>query len=107
MNNQRVILTNNALWAVYDGLTSLYLSAFALALGADAAAPAEPDAVIALEEGAQYHRQAARSRAVLVRDVDAIGYHHYLQINQKNLIMNLKKWLLCLSVMISLQRIMV
>ena len=35
MNNQRVILTNNALWAVYDGLTSLYLSAFALALGAD------------------------------------------------------------------------
>jgi len=34
MNNQRVFLTNSALWAAYDGLTSAYLAAFALALGA-------------------------------------------------------------------------
>lgn len=34
MNNRRVLITNAALWAAYDGLTSLYLTAFALALGA-------------------------------------------------------------------------
>ncbi len=35
MNNKKVLLTNAALWAAYDGLTSLYLTAFALALGAN------------------------------------------------------------------------
>lgn len=34
MNNQRVFLTQSALWAAFDGFTSVYLAAFALALGA-------------------------------------------------------------------------
>src|SRR5574341_577973 len=34
MSNKRVFLTQSALWAAYDGLTSAYLAAFALALGA-------------------------------------------------------------------------
>ncbi len=32
--SKRILLTNAALWAAYDGLTSIYLTAFALALGA-------------------------------------------------------------------------
>jgi len=32
--NQKVLLANTSLWATYDGLTSSYLAAFALALGA-------------------------------------------------------------------------
>jgi MFS family permease len=32
--NRRILLTQSALWAAYDGLTSAYLAAFALALGA-------------------------------------------------------------------------
>ncbi len=34
MNNRRVMLTQSAIWAAFDGLTSTYLVAFALALGA-------------------------------------------------------------------------
>jgi len=34
MNNQKVLLTQSALWAAYNGLTSAYLVAFALVLGA-------------------------------------------------------------------------
>jgi len=34
MNNKRILLTQSSLWAAYDGLTSAYLAAFALALGA-------------------------------------------------------------------------
>ena len=32
--SKKILLTNAALWAAYDGLTSIYLTAFALALGA-------------------------------------------------------------------------
>ncbi|MBI4448555.1 MFS transporter [Candidatus Woesearchaeota archaeon] len=32
--NQKTLLNNSALWAAYDGLTSTFISAFALALGA-------------------------------------------------------------------------
>lgn len=35
MKNQKILLTNAALWAAFDGLTSVYLVAYALALGAD------------------------------------------------------------------------
>lgn len=35
MNNKRIILAHTALWAAYDGLSSLFLAAYALALGAD------------------------------------------------------------------------
>ncbi len=34
MKNERILLANSGLWAAYDGLTSAYLVAFALALGA-------------------------------------------------------------------------
>jgi len=34
MNNKNILFANSALWAAYDGLTSAYLVAFALALGA-------------------------------------------------------------------------
>ncbi len=34
MSNQKILLTNAAFWAAFDGLTSVYLVAFALALGA-------------------------------------------------------------------------
>jgi MFS family permease len=33
-SNKRILLSQSALWAAYDGLTSAYLAAFALALGA-------------------------------------------------------------------------
>ncbi|MBW3016499.1 hypothetical protein KY309_02725, partial [Candidatus Woesearchaeota archaeon] len=35
MKNQRILLANAGLWAAFDGLTSVYLVAYALALGAD------------------------------------------------------------------------
>ncbi len=34
MSNKRILLTQTALWAAYEGLTGAYLAAFALALGA-------------------------------------------------------------------------
>ncbi len=34
MNNQKILMANSAIWAAFDGLTSAYLVAFALMLGA-------------------------------------------------------------------------
>ena len=49
-----------------------------LALGHVLAAPAEPDALVALEERAQHDLEAARSGAAIpVRDADAVRHHHY------------------------------
>ena len=47
-----------------------------LALGGHAAAPAEPDPMVTLEEGAQRDFEPARPRAAIAAwDRDAVGHH--------------------------------